>query len=104
MMTELTLTASTYIMIGAAALVTYGLRFGGLMLASRLPQAGRFKRFMDALPGAILLSLIVPEMVTAGVIGVVGACCTAICAYKTKNSFISMLLGVLIVALYRQFL
>ena len=104
MMTELTLTSSAFLTIGAAALVTYSLRFGGLMLASKLPQAGRFKRFMDALPGAILLSLVAPEMVTVGVIGVAGACCTAVCAYKTKNAFISMLLGVLIVALYRQFL
>lgn len=101
-MTELTLTSSTFLTIGAAALVTYSLRFGGLMLASKLPQSGRFKQFMDALPGAILLSLIVPEMVTAGIIGVAGACCTAICAYKTKNAFVSMLLGVLMVALYRR--
>lgn len=102
-MIELTFTSSTFMTIGAAALVTYSLRFGGLMLASKLPQSGRFKQFMDALPGTILLSLIVPGIVAAGVIGGVAAGCTAICAYKTKNAFISMLIGVLIVALYRQF-
>lgn len=102
-MTELTFTSSTWITIGAAALATYFLRFGGLMLAGKLPQSGRFKQCMDALPGTILLSLIVPGMLAAGVIGSVAAGCTAICAYKTKNAFVSMLLGVLIVALYRQF-
>lgn len=102
-MIKLTLTSSVFITIGAAALVTYSLRLGGLMLASKLPQSGRFRQFMDALPGTILLSLIVPGMVTAGVIGGVAAGCTAICAYKTKNAFISMLVGVLVVALYRRF-
>lgn len=37
-----------------AALVTYGLRLGGLLLSERLPKAPAFKRFMDALPGAVL--------------------------------------------------
>lgn len=88
--------------IGFAAIVTYMLRVGGLMLASKLPKSGRFKRFMDALPGTILLSLIAPGIVSAGVWGGVGALATAFCAYKTRNAFLSMLLGVAIVALQRQ--
>ena len=102
MMTDITLNLSVFLTIGLAAVVTYSLRFGGLMLASKLPDSGKFKRFMDALPGTILLSLIIPGMISAGGIGGAGAFCTAVCAYKTKNVFVSMLTGVLIVAVYRQ--
>ena len=35
----------SYIIIAAAAVVTYGLRLGGLLLAGRLPKTGRFKKF-----------------------------------------------------------
>ena len=77
-MTEIELNMSIFLTIGFAALVTYTLRFGGLMLASKLPDSGKFKRFMDALPGTILLSLIAPAMVAAGVVGCVAAFCTAI--------------------------
>jgi len=102
-MSESDFQLSVFITIGMAAAVTYLLRFGGLMLAGKFPKSGRFRQFMDTLPGTILLSLIVPGMVTAGIAGCVGAFCTALCAYKTKNAFVSMLLGVAIVAVYRQF-
>jgi len=102
-MTAIASNASVLVTIGLAAMVTYLLRFGGLMLAGRLPRSGRWKRFMDALPGTILLSLIAPAIVSAGAWGGVGTLATALCAYKTKNVLLSMLLGVAIVALSRQF-
>ena len=102
-MTAMASNASLFLTIGLAAEVTYLLRFGGLMLAGRLPRSGRWKRFMDALPGTILLSLIAPAIVSAGAWGGVGALATALCAYKTKNVLLSMLLGVVIVAFSRQF-
>jgi uncharacterized membrane protein len=102
-MTPMAFNAQVFWTIGCAAIVTYTLRFGGLMLASKLPNSGRWKRFMDALPGTILLSLILPGIVSAGLWGGIGALATAVCAYKTKNVILSMLLGVAIVALHRQF-
>ncbi len=91
----------TLVVIVAAALVTYGLRFGGLMLATQLPRSGRFKKFMDALPGTILLSLIVPAALAGGPWSWFATGCTALCSIKTGNVFFSMVLGVGIVALGR---
>jgi uncharacterized membrane protein len=102
-MTPMAFNAPVFFTIVLAAIVTYSLRFGGLMLASKLPNSGRWRRFMDALPGTILVSLIAPGIVSAGWWGGVGALATAVCAYKTKNVILSMLLGVAIVALLRQF-
>lgn len=91
-----------YLLIAAAALATYALRLGGLLLGDRLPTTGRFRQFMDALPGTILLSLVAPGVISAGVAGCVAALLTGVCAYKTGNVFVSMLLGMATVAIARQ--
>ncbi|THB81666.1 MAG: AzlD domain-containing protein [Desulfobacteraceae bacterium] len=90
------------ITILCSALVTYALRIGGLLLAERLPASGRAKVFMDALPGTILISLIAPGIAASGVWGGAAALATAGCVYKTGNVFLSMLIGVGIVAVSRQ--
>lgn len=92
--------AAVMAVLGAAA-ATYGLRLGGLLLSDRLPRYGAFRRFMDALPGTILLSLVAPGILAAGVWGAVAAAATAICTWKTRNVFLSMLVGVAIVAAAR---
>ena len=87
-----------------SAIVTYSLRIGGLLLSERLPETGRFRVFMDALPGTLLLSLIAPGIASSGIYGGVAAIFTAGCTYKTGNVFLSMIIGVGIVALSRQFI
>jgi uncharacterized membrane protein len=94
---------SVYLTIGLAAAVTYLLRIGGLMLAGRFPSSGRIKLFMDALPGTVLISLIAPGIASAGLCGVIGALVTATCAYRTGNLLLSMLAGVIPVAVMRYF-
>lgn len=92
---------SSFWVIAGAAMVTYGLRFGGLLLAGRLPKTGRFKRFMDALPGTILLSLIVPAAIAGGGWSWFATVCTGLCSLKTGNVFLSMMIGVVIIAFSR---
>jgi uncharacterized membrane protein len=88
--------------IGLCAAVTYGLRLGGLLLASRLPESGRIKRAMDALPGAILLALVAPSVAGAGLWGFLGAGLTALLVRVTGNVFLAMAAGVGVVAAARQ--
>ena len=92
-----------WLTIFGAAAVTYSLRIGGLLLAGKLPKTGRFKRFMDALPGTILLSLIVPAALAAGPIGWLATLCTGLCSLKTGNVFLSMIAGIVIVAAGRLY-
>lgn len=91
-----------YLAIGAAALTTYALRLGGLLLSSRLPQHGRFRTFMDALPGTLLVSLVAPNILAAGPWGLLAAACTAALAVKTRNLFLAMLAGMAIVGVARH--
>jgi len=97
-MIELTPDQAIWLTILCAALVTYSLRLSGLLLAGRLPKTGKFKKFMDALPGTILLSLIVPAAIAAGPVGWVATILTGFCSLKTGNVFVSMLVGIGIVA------
>jgi len=84
--------------IAGAALATYFFRFGGLLLSERLPNTGRFKDFMEALPGTILVALVAPGIITAGFWGCLAALSTALLVWRTGNIFIAMLSGMVIVA------
>ena len=84
--------------IAGAALVTYAFRFGGLLLSEKLPRTGRFKAFMEALPGTILVALVAPGIISAGLWGCLGALSTALLVWRTGNIFVAMLSGMVIVA------
>ncbi len=88
--------------IAGAAIVTYSLRLGGLLLAARLPKNGGFKRFMETLPGTILLALVAPGIFSAGMLGAAAALATALCAWKTKSLLLAMLLGMGVMAVGRM--
>lgn len=88
--------------VGLSALVTYALRLGGLLLAARFPRAGRFRKGMDALPGALLFSLVLPSIVTEGVWGLVAGSLTALTVVRTRNPLLAMLVGMLVVFAARK--
>lgn len=91
------------ITIIAASIITYSFRLGGLLLADRLPRTGPLRSCLDALPGAILVSLVVPSAANSGWQGLIGiAACLAI-YFKTKNLLLTMTSGVLTVYFIRQF-
>ena len=101
MKTDLFITGSVAAILITAA-ITYALRFGGLMLADRLPRTGPVRRFLDALPGTILLSLVVPAAIHAGWVGAFGLVACLAVYIKSKNLLLTMIGGVLAVWLLRQ--
>lgn len=92
-----------FLTISLAAIFTYLLRFGGLMLASRLPKSGRVRQAMDALPGALLFSLVLPPIVAEGPWGMAAALLTGVIAFRTRNILLAMIAGMAVVFLHRQF-
>jgi uncharacterized membrane protein len=91
-----------WLIIGLCALVTYSYRVGGLLLAEHLPQEGPINRALRALPGTILISLVAPGVLDAGPWGLAGAGLTALVLIISKNVFLAMLAGVVLVALSRN--
>jgi uncharacterized membrane protein len=57
---------------------------------------------MDALPGTILLSLVAPGIAAAGAWGAAAALATALCAYRTRNVFLAMVVGMAVVIVQRR--
>lgn len=90
------------IAVGLAAAVTYALRLGGLLLAARFPRSGRFRRGMDALPGALLFSLVLPSIVAEGIWGLLAAAVTAIVVLRSRNTLAAMLCGMLVIFVARK--
>ena len=84
--------------------LTYGLRLGGLLLADRLPISGPARRFLDCLPGTILLSLTVPGALHAGVEGMIGLGACLLVFMRTKNMLLTMAAGMAGACLLRFFL
>ncbi len=90
-----------YLTIGLSALVTYAIRFGGLILADRLPDRGRPAAFLEALPGTILISFTAPELLHNGPAGIAAGLLIAALMYKTKNVLIASGSGILLIFLVR---
>ncbi len=89
--------------LGMAA-VTFGIRLGGYLLAERLPTTGFVAAWMRHIPGAVLASLVAPDIVTGGPAGGIAAAATALAYILTRNLFAAMVAGVGTVYLARTFL
>jgi uncharacterized membrane protein len=58
--------AATLLAILLMALVTYGTRLGGLLLAGRWRLEGRRKAAFEAIPAAVLTAVIAPTLLATG--------------------------------------
>lgn len=76
-----------------ASAITYALRLGGLLMADRLPTSGPARRFLDTLPGAILLSLTVPGAIDSGIQGIMGLTACLLVFLRTRNLLLTMAAG-----------
>jgi uncharacterized membrane protein len=79
--------------LGMAA-VTFGVRVAGLLLASRLPQGGRTRAWLEQIPSAVLASLVAPTILTGGPAEAVAAAATVAAMIVTRNLFAAMAAGV----------
>lgn len=90
--------------IGGMALVTYLSRAAGLAVMSRLSISGRLERFMKAIPGAILASIVAPSALAAGPAEAAATLATAVVAWRYANLPLAMAIGVAVVLALRLLL
>ena len=76
------------------ALATYATRAGGLWLASRFDLSERAGAWLDQIPGAILVSLVAPVVLTGGIAEALAAIAVLIVALRTGSLPAAMLTGV----------
>jgi len=93
---------SAVLTIVLMAVVTYALRAGGFWLVGRFALPPRFETALNYLPGAVLVSLVVPAVIDEPVAGIPALAMTALGMRKTGNLFVALVGGVFTVWLVRQ--
>ena len=91
----------TLLAIVLMALATYATRAGGLWLANRFELSERAGAWLDAIPGAILVSLVAPAVLTGGLAETVAAAAVVLVALRTGSLPLAMATGVVAVVLLR---
>lgn len=76
------------------ALATYATRAGGLWVASRFELSERAGAWLDQIPGAILISLVAPAVLTGGLAESLAAVAVVIVALRTGSLPAAMVTGV----------
>ena len=83
------------------ALTTYATRAGGLWLASRFDLSERAGAWLDQIPGAILVSLVAPAVLTGGPAEALAALAVVVVAVRTASLPAAMVTGVVAVVVLR---
>ena len=78
-------------------LVTYLTRVSGFWLVGRVTLSPRVESGLRALPGAVLVSLVAPTVLTTGPAEALAALATVAAAARTKNLLAAMAIGVVVV-------
>ncbi len=94
----------TLIAILLMALVTYATRAGGLWVASRFELSGRAGAWLEGIPGAILISLVAPTVLTGGPAEALAALAVVLVTLRTGSLPAAMLTGVGVVLILRNLL
>lgn len=97
----MSLDLTTLLAIIAMAVVTYITRIAGLFVADRLVLTGRAKAAFDAIPPAVLVSVIAPTALTTGWAEAIAAAITAVVAFRLPL-LATIAVGVVSVVLLRS--
>jgi len=88
----------TILLMGA---VIYATRAGGLWLASRVEISGRLEAWLGFLPGAILVSIVAPTVLTSGLAEALAALAVVLVALRSGSLLGAMATGVVAVVVLR---
>ncbi len=86
------------------AFAAYATRAGGLWLMGFVKLSPRVEAWLRALPGAVMVALVAPEVVSGGMAAAVAALATALVAIRTKNLLLAMVVGVGVILAVRHFI
>lgn len=85
------------------AAATYFTRAGGLFIVSRITPSPRFRAFLTHMPSSILVAIIVPTLIGKGPSELIAATMSGLAAILTRNLIISLLSGLIVVSVLRNF-
>jgi uncharacterized membrane protein len=94
--------AGVWAVIFAMAAVTYVTRFGGFLLMGYVPLTGRVRAFLQALPGAVVVAIVLPIAVRDGLPAIVAVAVALAAMAWRRNDLIAVVCGVGVAALIRN--
>lgn len=86
------------------SVATYATKAGGLWLLSRINVSDRIESGLEMLPGAIIVSILGPELTSAGPAEWGAAAIVLFVMWRTENVLLALLSGVAAVLLFRNVL
>jgi uncharacterized membrane protein len=84
------------------ALVTYATRTGGVWLLGRTRPSRLLTAWLNQLLGAILVALVAPAVLAAGLAGFFAGACAALIAARTRNVALALIVGIVALQVVRQ--
>ncbi len=83
-------------------IVTYATRVGGIWVIERIEVSDRIETALEAIPGAVLISLIAPTIVHGGFPEWGAAFAVLFVAVRTGSIVLAMIIGISVVWLLRN--
>lgn len=93
---------ASFLTIVGAALVTFAIRAGGLLLAERLPSTGFVAIWLKHIPGAVMASLVGSAVVSGGPAEWIASFVVTATYFLTRNLLATIALGVVAVYIARR--
>jgi uncharacterized membrane protein len=92
-----------WLVIGGLMTATFAIRLSGILLGQRIPRDGRWPRALNALPGCLLVSLVLVQVLSGGPREWIAAVVALAAAILTKNLPLTMAVGIASIWLLRTF-
>ena len=103
MATELSQTAYFWVVIGAMTAVNYAIRAGGYFLMGYVPLTPRVRSILNALPGAVVMAIVLPLVVRSGVPAALAVVVAILVMTWRRNDLLAVICGMGAAALVRAF-
>ena len=93
----MTINPEVLLIILGMALVTYLTRWLGPFLMTRVKLSKKVEAWLGYLPGTILVSLVLPDLIRSGLAGIIAGFASLTAARLSGNLFLALVVGVVTV-------
>ena len=88
--------------IAVMAAVTFLIRAGGFWLMGHVRLTTRVRRMLEALPGSIVVAVVLPIAVKIGTAAVLAVAAAIVAMFAWRNTLLGVVVGVTVAALARR--
>jgi len=89
--------------IAAMAVATQLMRLGGYWLMGHVPITPRVRRMLQALPGSVVVALILPVVVKVGPVAYLAVGAVIVAMLVRRNEFAAVAIGIAVASLCRAY-